>query len=357
MFPTTAQLLTFDFAALGGNEGSASSNYNAANVSPSTISRGSGITAQIGPGRFNSIAFTATTTVDLTDYLGFTVTPNLSMITINSIILQSDRSSQGPTKFVIRTSQDGYVVNATNIVTINSTSVVTNTFTFTTPITTTSPVTIRLYGYENGSSQTGDFGPGNGAGNDIIVNGSLVLLPVKIADVKSAKKLENIEIDFTNFTESDVVNYTIERSANGNQFTSLAQLNPVRNDGGKAAYSFIDTHPINGENFYRIRSLEVNGNIFYSIIVKVSTFIFNDGITIYPNPVNNNRLSFKIAGLPAGIYLLTITNAAAQTIYHRSVTHNGGSFGLTINLAGVKKGSYYLHLADAVQLQKKFMVQ
>jgi hypothetical protein len=53
-FKTNAQILTFDFNALAGNETTAISNSNDANLSVSTISRGSGLTASVNSGRFNA---------------------------------------------------------------------------------------------------------------------------------------------------------------------------------------------------------------------------------------------------------------------------------------------------------------
>ena len=340
-----------------GNEGTASSNYNNTGVLPSTISRGAGLTAQIGTDRFNSITFTAGSTVDLTDYLQFTISASSSTIIITDIMVQSKRSSQGPTSFVIRTSQDGYVTNATNIVSIGSTSVITNTFTFNTPVTTTTSVTIRLYGYNGGSSQTGDFGPGAGAGNDIIVNGTQGALPVKFVNFNAFKKNKNIEIFFTNLTESDVVKYVIERSVNGNFYNSIGQLIPMRNDGGKADYTFTDTQPLPGVNFYRIKLLERGGNVLYSTVIRINANISEAGISLFPNPVHNNQITLHIAHLSPGSYSIIILNLMGQTIVRQVIKHNGGAFEKTLQLAHLNIGKYYLQFNGADNFVTQFTVQ
>ena len=48
------QILTFDFAGIAGNEATANSNSNNANLSSSTISRGAGLTALANGDRFNA---------------------------------------------------------------------------------------------------------------------------------------------------------------------------------------------------------------------------------------------------------------------------------------------------------------
>jgi hypothetical protein len=103
-----AQFLTFDFAGAAGNEVSFASNTNAVGVAPSTITRGAGIAPQNNANRFNSDGFTTAATIDLTDFLEFTITPVNSTLTINSITVTSERNNNGPTMFVIRASQDGF---------------------------------------------------------------------------------------------------------------------------------------------------------------------------------------------------------------------------------------------------------
>ena len=55
-----AQILTFDFNGLSGNEVSATSNSNDANLTNSTITRGAGLTASNNGNRFNAISWATT---------------------------------------------------------------------------------------------------------------------------------------------------------------------------------------------------------------------------------------------------------------------------------------------------------
>ena len=354
-----SQFLTFDFAGATGNEATFASNFNAPGVAASTISRGPGISPQNNANRFNSDGFTTAATIDLTDFLEFTITPVNSTITINSITVTSERSSQGPTMFVIRASQDGFATFiGTNTVTNTGTATVTSTFTFTSPIMTTTPVTIRLFGFAAGVA-SGTFGPGEGAGNDIIVNGTVVLtpVPVKFANIKASKKASGIEVSFSNLTESDVVSYSIERSANGKQYSSIKELEPSKNDGGSADYSYTDAQPLSGNNLYRIKSTETNGKIAYSAIAKVDLDAKGLSLTIAPNPAISTELGLQISNLPSGNYKIRIFNNNAQVVGEQLLKHNGGSFSQTFPLNKLQSGMYYLELNGAVKMQKQFVVQ
>jgi len=168
-----SQLLTFEFSALAGSEVTANSNTNATGVLSSVISRGTGVAAAANGGRFNSTGWTMTSSIDPDDYVEFTITPDAGYtLNITDIVVLHQRSGTGPMNFVMRTSLDAYAADATNIFAGTDVTTTQNaTFTFTSAINTTSAVTIRLYAY-SAEAAGGSWGPGDGTGNDIVVNGT-----------------------------------------------------------------------------------------------------------------------------------------------------------------------------------------
>jgi len=184
-------------------------------------------------------------------------------------------------------------------------------------------------------------------------------LPVKFGNVKAYQQGNGIKVDWSNLTESGVVNYTIERSANGQLFTPLGTVNPTANNSNRADYSYFDAAPLTGINFYRIQSLEVDGKKLFSTIVRVSTKAGQTDITIYPNPVSGNRVSFQATALPKGQYMVRVTNAAGQQVMSKSLLHTGGSVTEVLELpATIKTGMYNILLSGAdIKLTKTFIIR
>ncbi|MFH0895911.1 MAG: T9SS type A sorting domain-containing protein [Bacteroidota bacterium] len=170
---SNAQILTFEFSALLGDEATASSNYNDANLTSSTVSRGSGVTTGLNSGRFNSLNWATTASIDANDYVQFTITPNSGyQFSVSSILIQHQRSGTGPVSFVLRSNLDGYSSNLGGIHTIADVTT-TQTYTYTFAQTDQSvSVTYRIYAY-SAEAGTGTWGPGDGTGNDIVVNGTV----------------------------------------------------------------------------------------------------------------------------------------------------------------------------------------
>lgn len=356
----SAQVLTFSFAGSAGDEATWPSSSQGAGVQPSTISRGAGVSPALTDDRFNSIGWTTSSSIDLNDYIEFTVTPVSGYsITMSSIALQSQRSTKAPRSFVIRTSMDGYAADATNVVTRNDVNTfLTSTFTFTAPITTSSPVTIRIYAY-NAINSSSSWGPGQSAdGNDLVVSGSFALLPVKFENVKGIQKNNSIEIAWTNATESDLLYYVVERSANAQNFTDLTTLSPEKNNGGAADYLFTDRQPLSNTSFYRIKAVETTGRVIYSNIIKIETAVNGTALNIYPNPAfKGASIAMQINNITAGNYHVKIYNTSGQLMLSQNIFSGGSSLNQSLSVGNWQKGMYVLEIEGAVTLQKQLVVQ
>ncbi|MGH1386495.1 lamin tail domain-containing protein [Kordia sp.] len=169
------QILTFDFNGLAGNEASAVSNTNDANLSTSTITRGSGLTASNNGNRFNATSWATTSianAVSGNDYMEFTITPNSGFdFNVTTMVFNVQRSGTGLSAISLRSSLDSYAANIdAEMAIVDNTS--TQVITFTVSQTGNSAaVTYRIYGF---SESTGGSGGFEGSGNDIIVNGTVV---------------------------------------------------------------------------------------------------------------------------------------------------------------------------------------
>ncbi|PTX60036.1 putative secreted protein (Por secretion system target) [Kordia periserrulae] len=169
-----AQILTFDFNGLAGNETSAVSNSNDANLTTSTITRGSGLTASNNANRFNAQSWATTSianAVSGNDYMEFTITPNSGFeFNVTTMVFNVQRSGTGLRGIALRSSIDAYAANIdTEMAIADNTSVQTITFTVN-QTGNTAAVTYRIYGWAEATGGSGGF---EGTGNDIIVNGTV----------------------------------------------------------------------------------------------------------------------------------------------------------------------------------------
>ena len=93
----------------------------------------------------------------------------------------------------------------------------------------------------------------------------------------------NIQLNWAAVNEAAGRQYTIQRSSDNRNYTSIATL-PATVDGGTADYVYPDDLPENADSswYYRLQIHEA-GQIYYSPIRQV-TLTANSGIRLYPNP-------------------------------------------------------------------------
>jgi hypothetical protein len=173
-------------------------------------------------------------------------------------------------------------------------------------------------------------------------------LPVKLVNVRAYRSGERNIIEWSNLTETGLINYTVERSGNGIDFIAMGLQLPKSNSNDRKDYSLSDDVPLNGDNFYRIRVLEQIGRITYSKIVKVETGTsINHGFTIYPNPVTDKQVSVNINGWEIGQYTLRVFNSLGQQVFSKLINHPGGSMTDVIQLpSSVRKGFYSMQIGN-----------
>lgn len=184
-------------------------------------------------------------------------------------------------------------------------------------------------------------------------------LPVIFANLKAFEKNNGVQIEWSNLTEKDVASYTIERSANGTDYSSIGEQLPTSNQNDKADYSAFDANPVQGVNYYRIKAEETTGKIVYSKVLSVSLGSASKGISIYPNPVRGNTITIKMSNIKRGQYTVRVINAAGQDVHRQIINNQGSILTQTIDLpASIKAGIYNMLIVGSEYRETKtFIVQ
>ncbi|HOS48934.1 MAG TPA: T9SS type A sorting domain-containing protein [Bacteroidia bacterium] len=182
--------------------------------------------------------------------------------------------------------------------------------------------------------------------DDVVVQPATPL-PVTWLSFDAKKNDEHsAKVTWTTADEIDNDYFTVERSANGVDFTSIATVQGAGTCTNIHNYNVVDNDPLNGVNYYKIRQTDFNGTNSYSNIVslkfneRAKDFVYlgtnnnNEAELILKNDMRNVQIelvdmngricsSFNYAdlheneiiqtplmNLPSGIYLLRISNSA-----------------------------------------------
>jgi hypothetical protein len=180
--------------------------------------------------------------------------------------------------------------------------------------------------------------------NPFTLPGNLFILPVNFSWVKATERSGRVQVDFGVGVEEQVSEYQIQRSVDGRVYSTIGTIPASR----VTSYSFPDATPNAGNNFYRIKAVDISGDIRFSTVVNINLSRAGKGINVYPSAVRNNRFMLQITNLPAGSYKLNLHSATGQLVMSRVLNHGGGSATQTINIpASLQKGVYKVSLTGA----------
>lgn len=166
------------------------------------------------------------------------------------------------------------------------------------------------------------------------------LLPLNLQYFDAVKTGNSVKLNWTAFEDDDVLYYEIQNAADGNTFHTVGLVNAVQ----KTYYEFVCTNPFSGNNYFRLKVLDKDGNISYSKVRLINFSKTEHTVIVYPNPAKD-RLYVSVANLTqtASVQLLlySATGKLMAQSYHKE---SDGSLIMPLN--SINNGIYFLEVIN-----------
>ena len=135
-----------------------------------------------------------------------------------------------------------------------------------------------------------------------------------------------------------VDHFEIDRSADGESFNSIGDLPNTRAaDSVLYFYSFVDKSPLNGDNFYRIKVVGRNGNIYYSTIILIKVDLSSRNIYVAGTSQTGYMLVCNADKSYSGT--IAIYNLLGERLATKTVQINKGSNQVSVPVTPSMKNS------------------
>ena len=169
---------------------------------------------------------------------------------------------------------------------------------------------------------------------------SVAAIPV-IVTVKAVLLPGNkIMFSWTMLARVSAAAFVVEKSGDGNNWQSVDHVQPYNEGGIPFTYSTTDLMPGKGNNYYRLRILDVNGNSTISLAKNI--FISTaPKMNIYPNPARS-QVNVSLGQLPDSEWTVTLLNNIGQAVTSRKLSNKISV--CTIGLDGVPGGYYFIRI-------------
>ncbi|GAB4500090.1 MAG: hypothetical protein OHK0019_38020 [Saprospiraceae bacterium] len=201
---------------------------------------------------------------------------------------------------------------------------------------------------------------GAGPANGTVTIICLASLPVELLDFKAViRDNRTVDLLWATATEKNNHGYDVERSADNKNWTVLGFVPGNGTSTERHDYTFTDTEPLKGVNYYRLKQLDFDGKFEYSPMVVADIRAGNLQFDIYPNPSATGELNVRTVSQVEGDALLEIYDWASYKVYKESVQLLKGTMIYPVSLANFPKGAYTarLEMPDGTVHFKKILLQ
>jgi len=170
-------------------------------------------------------------------------------------------------------------------------------------------------------------------------------LPVTLVGFSAKKFNQNAKIEWQTASEKNSDYFDVEKSLNGKDFIFLGRVGAAGNSSKLISYSLMDEELNNGNNYYRLKQVDLDGTFIYSEVKSVY-FGKSSSLSMYPNPVVNKSFTIKIPTQIQNDYSVQLIDNAGRIIYNQTGNPSQGGEFVIESLKQLKEGSYIAKVLD-----------
>jgi hypothetical protein len=155
-----------------------------------------------------------------------------------------------------------------------------NGISFTPSVTTNYTVTATFNGMINGDGtfQTCPF-----VKSKLVTVDENCILPIYLSSFTGEAEGNTNHLYWVTELEINSSHFEIERSNDAIDFYSIGRANANETN----PYEFIDEVPLVGDNYYRLKMVDLDGSYSYSKIINIKTELNKLNFMLFPNPIND----------------------------------------------------------------------
>ncbi|WP_167856693.1 T9SS type A sorting domain-containing protein [Hymenobacter aquaticus] len=176
-------------------------------------------------------------------------------------------------------------------------------------------------------------------------------LPVELVAFTAKLRGDNtVALNWATASETNNRGFEVERSADAKNFKTILFKEGAGSSTTRTNYDAVDTKPLAGVSYYRLKQIDTDGAVSYSKVVVVKAAMTD--VTVYPNPTQGAEL-VNVAvpnGSTEGL-LVRITDLTGREVLQTRLGSQG-----ELNTQNLKAGTYIVIIGEgAAKVSRKLV--
>lgn len=180
-------------------------------------------------------------------------------------------------------------------------------------------------------------------------NNCTTTLPVTLARFSGDLLDDAVTLSWTTTEEAGSSYFDVERSADLSEFIKLGRIQSQGTTSVTQHYNFMDKSPLKGNNYYRLKMVDLNGSSEHSRIISVANNSNSIAFELLGNPVVNREIRFVLKNE-------SVKNARLYDLNGKQIHFKLNQSGNTFTLkpySNIPTGLYILSLGSDKGVQTK----
>lgn len=177
--------------------------------------------------------------------------------------------------------------------------------------------------------------------SSIITAGCSSPLPITLRSFSVNEFNGLVNVDWKTETETNNHFFTLFRSSDALNFSEIARVDGIGTSSETHSYSFLDEHPLDGNNYYRLSQTDFDGTTKVVGTRTINMKAPDDPIYIYPNPFDkiiNIRLAKVIPPT-----IISLIDARGKLIYRDELNGQEKNYEYLLHpRLGISPGIYFV---------------
>lgn len=185
-------------------------------------------------------------------------------------------------------------------------------------------------------------------------NGCTITLPVTLARFNGSLLDNAVSLSWTTTEEAGSSHFDIERSGDAQEFIQLGRVQAKGNSSATQQYKYLDTKPLPGNNYYRLKMVDADGKFEYSRMIAIDNGANSVAFELLGNPAQGREIKFLLKNENASnVSLFDLSGRPVRF----SLSQSGNEYTLKPK-GGISSGLYILKLqrSNASTLSKKVLM-
>jgi hypothetical protein len=175
----------------------------------------------------------------------------------------------------------------------------------------------------------------------VMANNGATVLPLHVLSISATRNDQQVNINWlTDGGDGSI--YELQRSKDGINFSTVTSLNA---EPGKKNYVYADlaAEALQGLVYYRIRETDLQRQVYYSSIVKLTGEENKHLFAVYPNPAKNIVVISGYNSI-SDLMVLNFYDGAGRLMKRMQWQQSHGAYSKTVSVEELANGVYWLEM-------------